>query len=193
MEFNFNNLQTLVTTNLQNYYNQISLEFNQMYDFTSKYFMDEVEPYVEQYSYEIMNVIQYNYNNLITFIENNQSLVFLLSFSLLFFMLNLILLIQYYNNQNINILVSEKTRMLVDTNRKQEEEINTLKKVINTYRKLRITRNGLGGGFFILKGKPSDRNFRALIRELNGRYLGNSEYLLKLKYFNKFERSKIIV
>ena len=69
---------------------------------------------------------------------------------------------------------------------KENEE---LRNMIDRYRSLRTHKDK---GFFIIKGSPSNRLFRKMIKEKEGRYLGDGQYLVKFKYYKDFENKDII-
>ena len=76
----------------------------------------------------------------------------------------------------------------IDRMKKQVEDSN---KIVERYRALRHNK----AGYFLLRGDPSNREFRQTIKSLGSdkRYVSNREYMVKLKHIGKFDNKNISV
>ena len=83
--------------------------------------------------------------------------------------------------------VSKQSDMIT----KHNKDIERMEKTVQVYRALRHNT----AGFFLLKGDPSNREFRYKMKELGSdkRYVSNREYMVKLKHLNKFDGGNITV
>ena len=159
-------------------------------------FMNKLElSYLKKFHTIIQDIINFPYedqfnlykNNAELYINNNFNIIVIIGLLMCFLILCIILLNQYDNILKIGEI--KKLHNLEEANLILIRENKELRTMIDRYRSLRTNKEK---GFFIIKGSPSNRLFRKMIKEKNGRYLGNGEYLISFKHYNHFDKDDII-
>lgn len=82
-----------------------------------------------------------------------------------------------------------QVNMLLKEIAKKDKKIKIMENTVELYRSLRHSTVG----FFLLRGDPSNREFRNKMKELgqDKRYVNNREYMVKLKHLNKFDKYSV--
>jgi hypothetical protein len=95
------------------------------------------------------------------------------------------------NTEAIELLrLRTKIHLLQEEKEVLENELIEKDNQLAFYRKLRY---GMTGGFCKVKGPASSREFRGIMKEVEGEYMGKGTYLVRMKYANKFDRNKVIL
>ena len=104
------------------------------------------------------------------FVMENSTMLMTLMGVFIFLVLNILMISQYLNGvklEKMNRQLEKTNEIRGIENEKMKEKIEELENTIRVYRKLRTSQTG----FIIVRGDASNRNFRELVKMVNGRYL----------------------
>ena len=170
----------------QTYLAQITAEFVVFYDQAMQFLNKTSEDII---TYPYVDTFQTYKTESVHYVNENYIMLSMFFGLFIVIMLNVLVLMLYRTNVNLNTMM-EKER--TEDNKKIAElemKIEVMKTIINRYRTLRTGKNN---GYFILKGDATSRDFRNYIKNVDGKYLGEGEYLIHCKHFNKFDRCSSI-
>jgi len=131
---------------------------------------------------------------------NNTTEFLIMYFIHLLVILSLLVLlfINYLSYSNQQKIINNQREMIDKLSELRQEKLSialelnkSLAKTIEVYRTLRYNKTG----YFLLRGDPSNREFRETMKSLGSdkRYVSNREYMVKLKHIGKFDNKNVSI
>lgn len=169
-------------------YDIVSKTFNSWFTNIHNY------PYKKEYDFYVENIV--------TFLKVNYEMIFcILAFTIIIVYLHFtnksLTKMDATHEKKLQQILEEnkeindkKLQEILEENKELKNKNLKLSNQVNFYKKLRT---GLNGGFCIIRGKSSDRMTRQRMKKLEGQYLGNSKYLVKLKHARYFDCKSVIL